>query len=70
MNAGAWLKCVVPLIGASWLVYVLLVPAPAGLPPAGWHTLGVAVLMASLWVSEAIPFAVTAMLPLVFFPML
>lgn len=70
MNAAAWVKCVVPLSGAAALVYVLVTPAPAGLPPAGWNTLGVAVLMASLWVSEAIPFAVTAMLPLVFFPML
>ncbi|NBO19956.1 MAG: anion transporter, partial [Proteobacteria bacterium] len=70
MNAAGWLKCVVPLTGAAALVYVLVAPAPGGLPLAGWHTLGVAVLMASLWVSEAIPFAVTAMLPLVFFPML
>lgn len=70
MNAAAWVKCVVPLSGAAALVYVLVMPAPAGLPPAGWNTLGVAVLMASLWVTEAIPFAVTAMLPLVFFPML
>lgn len=70
MNAAGWLKCVVPLTGAVALVYVLVAPAPGGLPFAGWHTLGVAVLMASLWVSEAIPFAVTAMLPLVFFPML
>lgn len=51
-------------------MFVLLSPAPETLPLEGWRTLGVAVLMASLWVSEAIPFAVTAMLPLVFFPML
>lgn len=70
MNAGVWLRRAVPWLGAVGLIYTLATPAPHGLPLAGWHTLGVAVLMASLWVSEVIPFAVTAMLPLVFFPVL
>ncbi|MFM8764050.1 MAG: SLC13 family permease, partial [Spartobacteria bacterium] len=70
MNAGAWLRLTVPWLGAVGLIYILASPPPHGLPLAGWHTLGVAVLMASLWVSEAIPFAVTAMFPLVLFPVL
>jgi sodium-dependent dicarboxylate transporter 2/3/5 len=70
MGAGILLKRIVPLCGAATLVYVLIAPPPDGLSAVGWHTLGILVLMASLWVSEAIPFAVTAMLPLVFFPML
>ena len=70
MNAGIILKHAAPLAGVVFLVFAVLSPPPTNLPLEGWRTLGVAVLMASLWVSEAIPFAVTAMFPLVFFPML
>jgi len=70
MNAGAWIMRAVPLLGATGFVLILATPPPEGLAIAGWHTLGVALLMASLWVSEAIPFAVTAMMPLVLFPAL
>ena len=48
---------------------VLLVPESA-MPTAANRVAAVAVLMAVLWVSEAIPIAVTALLPLVFFPLL
>jgi sodium-dependent dicarboxylate transporter 2/3/5 len=70
MAAGLCLKHAVPLFGAAALALVLLMDPPTGLSLEGWRTLGVATLMASLWVSEAIPFAVTALLPLVLFPLL
>lgn len=58
------------LVGPLLLVLVLLVPAPEGLSPAGWRTVAVGVLMATWWVTEAIPIPATALLPLVLFPTL
>jgi sodium-dependent dicarboxylate transporter 2/3/5 len=49
---------------------MLLVPAPATLGAEGWRTAAVAVLMATWWMTEAIPIPVTALLPLVLFPAL
>ncbi len=43
---------------------------PHGLADAGQRVLAVAALMALLWTSEAIPIPVTALLPLVLFPLL
>ncbi|MEI8294435.1 MAG: DASS family sodium-coupled anion symporter [bacterium] len=60
----------VSLVGEGLFLSVLLLPPPAGLSFPGWHVLGVSILMASLWMVEAIPFAVTALLPLVLFPVL
>ena len=51
-------------------VALLLVPRPAGLSPAGWHTAAVALLMAIWWITEAVPIPVTALLPLALFPVL
>lgn len=49
---------------------LLLLPTPAGLSEAGQVVLSAAVLMALLWITEAIPIAATALLPLVLFPLL
>jgi len=49
---------------------VLASPAPDGLSPAAWRVAAVAVLMAILWITEALPLAVTALMPLVLFPAL
>lgn len=49
---------------------MLLLPAPEGLAPAGWRVAAVVVLMAVLWMTEAVPLAATALLPLVLFPLL
>ncbi len=45
-------------------------PPPSGLSPAGWRTAAVALLMATWWITEAVPIPVTAMLPLALFPLL
>ena len=51
------------------LAMFLIMPPPEGLTTAAWHTAGVVVVMAVLWISEAIPIPVTAMLPIVLFPL-
>lgn len=45
-------------------------PPPDGLDPAGWRVAGVAVLMATWWLTEALPFPVTALMPIIMFPVL
>ncbi len=57
-------------LGLAAVLATLLAPAPAGLGPAGWHTAGVAVLLAVFWICESIPIPATALLPLVLFPAL
>jgi len=58
------------LLGLGALLLTLLLPPPEGLSIAGWHTAGVALLMAVLWICESIPLPATALLPLVVFPLL
>lgn len=57
-------------IAAVVFVMMLALPAPEGLTPAGWRVAAVAVLMATLWLTEALPISVTALLPIVLFPTL
>ncbi len=45
-------------------------PVPEGLSLQGWWTAGVGLLMAIWWMTEALPLAVTALVPLVLFPLL
>ena len=60
---GLWLG---PLAAGA----MLLASPPASLGAPGWHTAAIGVLMATWWATEAVPIAVTALLPLVFFPLL
>lgn len=55
--------------GAALLVLTLALPPPAGLSAAGWHTLGLALLMAIWWSTEPVPIGVTALLPLIVLPL-
>ena len=55
-----------PLLAAS----MLLAGAPQGLSETGWMTAAVGILMATWWATEAVPIAVTALLPIVLFPLL
>lgn len=47
-----------------------LAGAPEGLTPAEWSVALVAILMAIWWISEALPLAATALVPIVAFPLL
>lgn len=58
------------LAGALVLLASLLLPAPAGLPQAGWQTLGLGLLMAIWWSTEPLPIGITALLPLIVLPLL
>ena len=62
-KVGLWL-------GPSLALLMMLSDAPEGLSESGWHTASIGVLMAVWWATEAVPIAVTALLPLVCFPML
>jgi solute carrier family 13 (sodium-dependent dicarboxylate transporter), member 2/3/5 len=57
-------------LGPGALLLTLLVPAPEGLSPEGWRTAGVAAFMALLWICESVSIPVTALSPLVLFPLL
>jgi sodium-dependent dicarboxylate transporter 2/3/5 len=62
-----------PLVG-RWLgpllfVALCLMPAPEGMEPEAQRMAAVAAWMAAWWLTGALPIAVTALLPLVLFPM-
>lgn len=57
-------------LGPFWLISVLILPHPNGLTPGAWYTAGIALLMATWWISESIPIPATSLLPLVLFPVL
>lgn len=56
-------------LGPVFVILVLVLPAPEGMAPSAWLTAGVAALMATWWMTEAIPIPATALLPLAFFPL-
>jgi sodium-dependent dicarboxylate transporter 2/3/5 len=58
------------IIGIVFLMIVCLFSSPETLNTKAWLTLGVAMLMATWWITEAIPLPVTGLLPLIFFPIL
>lgn len=60
---GLWLGVIVSLV-------ILLAPAPEGLAPAGQRLAAIVTLMAIWWVTQAMPVAVTSLLPLALFPVL
>ena len=57
-------------IGPIIAIFMLLAPAPDGLSDEAWSVAAMGSLMAIWWATEAIPIAITALLPLVFFPLL
>lgn len=58
------------LVAPAILGSILWSEPPAGMEIAAWRTAGVVAAMAILWMTEAIPIPVTALLPLVLFPLL
>ncbi|MEX0721163.1 MAG: DASS family sodium-coupled anion symporter [Balneolaceae bacterium] len=56
--------------GLAVFILLMFIPAPEGLSDAAWKTAAVTLLMAFWWITEAIPIAATALLPIVLFPIL
>ncbi len=58
------------LIGLVVFFIILLLPEPSGMSVSAKNAAGVSLLMAIWWISEAIPIYATALVPMVFFPIL
>ena len=58
------------LAGPAIAATVLASPAPGGLSQQGWWIAAVGLWMAVWWMTEALPLAATALLPLILFPIL
>lgn len=56
--------------GAATFTLMLILPVPSGLTDAGWKTAALIALMATWWISEAIPIFATALLPIALLPVL
>lgn len=54
--------------GVLVLIVLLLTPSPEGLSDEAWRTAAITILMGIWWLTEAIPISVTALLPIVLFP--
>jgi len=57
-------------VGAILFITLVVAPAPSGLGDAEWSVVAIGVLMVVWWVTEAIPLAATALVPVVFLPLL
>lgn len=62
-NKGFW-------IGIIILLIFIFIPVPEGMKPEAMKALGVALLMATWWISECIPIYATAFVPIALFPLL
>jgi sodium-dependent dicarboxylate transporter 2/3/5 len=58
------------LLGPLLFLVMLLLPAPEAMSPPAQRLAAVTLLMATWWISEALPIAATALLPIVLFPLL
>lgn len=58
------------VLGPLLLLLTLILPPPGDMSHAAWGCVGMALLMASWWSTEAIPIPVTSLIPLVLAPAL
>lgn len=57
-------------LGLIALFIILILPSPEGLSLSGWHLFGTALLMAIWWVTAPVHISITALIPLIAFPLL
>ena len=63
-------KAIVLVGGLIFFLTILLMPLPEGMTPSGKRLLAISALMACWWIGEGTAIAVTALLPLILFPLL
>lgn len=63
-------KIVGLFVGPILFIVINLLPAPEILGAQGWKVISVALWMIAWWMTEAMPIPVTALLPMVLFPLL
>ena len=56
------------IFGVAALLLTVFTPAPAGMPREAWIVAGLVILMASWWMTEAIPLTATALMPFLVLP--
>jgi len=69
-STAEWIGRAGKIIAFVLFTLILILPPPEGLPAAAQRTAAVTGLMATLWLSGAIPVAATSLIPLVAFPLL
>lgn len=55
--------------GPLLLIGILLMPSPDIFSPEAWRVIAIAAMMICWWVTEAVPLAVTAILPMILLPL-
>lgn len=65
----SWRRLFFIALGLCLCILTILLPPPGDMPPAAWQVAGVTALMAVWWVSEALPIAITALVPVAAFPL-
>jgi sodium-dependent dicarboxylate transporter 2/3/5 len=58
------------LLGPAIAIVLLLIGPQLGMSDTAWRTAALGIWMGQWWISEAVPIAATALLPLVFLPLL
>ncbi|MEC9369572.1 MAG: DASS family sodium-coupled anion symporter [Pseudomonadota bacterium] len=66
----AWISTAGFALGPLLALVMLVMPPPEGMGKPAWAVAALAVLMSVWWMTEAAPLAATALIPLIFFPLL
>ncbi len=70
LHSAAFRPFIGIIAGPLLFLIMLLLPQPESMPAQGMSVAAVAILMAVLWITEAVPIPVTALLPIILFPLL
>jgi len=57
------------ILGFALFALMLIIPAPEGMEVAAWRVAAIAILMATWWITEAIPIPATSLLPIALYPL-